>query len=254
MSLFTEYGIDISRINKNNASYDRILPAMLILDISESTKKYSQKMITSTLALVKKLKKNEAHKKNVMLSIIVFNSKHETILEFQRLGDIDETLLENKLKELPFKGRTHTGSAVIAAFGELNKMKEEKRREGRRFYLPIIFLCTDGNPQYTSKSNIQEEEKHLQDSYETILNLQKNKKGFFYAISIGNNVDKDIMQKLAGNGTPLSIDQEDVSRLFEAVTDTIDSGADNIDTMDEDTLNEKYEAFRKRASDYEEDE
>ena len=25
MSLFTEYGIDISRINKNNASYDRIL-------------------------------------------------------------------------------------------------------------------------------------------------------------------------------------------------------------------------------------
>lgn len=253
MSIFSDLGIKTD-IDRTRASYDRILPAMLLLDISESTKSCSQTMIKSTLALVKKLKRNEAHRNNVMLSVMVFNSHYETILEFKRLGDIDETLLENKLNELQFKGRTHTGSAVMAAFDELDKMRKEKRIEGRRFYLPIFFLCTDGNPQYTSKANIQEEEKRLQDSYETILNLQKNKKGFFYAISIGNNVDKDIMQKLAGNGTPLSIDQEDVSRLFEAVTDTIDSGADNIDTMDEDTLNEKYEAFRKRASDYEEDE
>lgn len=252
MSIFSDLGIKTD-IDRTRASYDRILPAMLILDISESTKSYSQSMINSTLALVKRLKKNEAHRNNVMLSVMVFNSHYETILDFRRLGDIDEQLLENKLNELQFRGRTHTGAAVMAAFEALNKMKEEKRREGRRFYLPLMFLCTDGNPQYTSKSNIQEEEKHLQDSYEMILNLQKNKKGFFYAVSIGNNVDKDVMQKLAGNAAPLSIEQDDVAVLFEAVTDTIDSGADNIDTMDEKTLNEKYEAFRKKASYYEED-
>lgn len=254
MSIFTDLGINVDNINKRNASYDRILPAMLIIDISGSVEKYSHKMITSILDLVKKLKKNDTHNNNVMLCIMVFNSSYKTILEFTRLGDIDEKLLEKNLKELHYHGRTHTGSAVMAAFDEIDSMRAAMRREGRKFYVPITFLVTDGNPNYTSSSDHQHEEKLLQDSYETILKLQETKKGFFNVISVGDNVDPEIIAKLAGKGTPLSIDQTDIETLFEAVSDTIDSAANNMDTMDEETLNEKYDAFRQKISNYEEDE
>ena len=85
--------------------------------------------------------------------------------------------------------------------------------------------------------------------------LAFQKKGFFYVVSVCNDVSRDILDKLAGSGVPLVIgdDPKDIADLFQAVTDTIDSGAGNIDSLDDESLNRQYTDLKNKTSKYEED-
>ena len=252
MSIFSDLNIRAD-LDAVNSSFNRAIPAMIIVDISGSTEPFSADIKKSLLSLVKKLKEDSLHSSNVMLSLMAFNSSHYLIQDMKRLSEIDEGELNKKLEDLKFKGRTHTGSALQAAFEKLNTSIKSYRRDGRRFYRPLVFLITDGNPNYTSFSDHKKEDELLEKSYEDILAFQK--KGFFYVVSVGNDVSRDILDKLAGSGVPLVIgdDPKDIADLFQAVTDTIDSGAGNIDSLDDESLNRQYTDLKNKTSKYEED-
>lgn len=131
---------------------DKALHIMLGLDASGSMTRVFDGIRSrwmalgeNVIALIRRLQSDDLALV-ARLTIVVFNSTCETILEDRLAAEIDVEELEARLRSIRPKGVTLMGKAVCSMLDMLEQQKDRMRRSGASYYQPIMSIFTDGVP------------------------------------------------------------------------------------------------------------
>ncbi len=125
------------------------------------------------------IKTDEIARYSVELSIVVFNSNAQVVLDF---ANIDR----QNIPTISANGETAMGKGVNLALDILERRKKEYSDKGVDYYQPWMVLMTDGYPTDDTSSAISR-----------VNQLGNNKKLTLFPVSIGHNADIDILKKFS---------------------------------------------------------
>ena len=137
-----------------------------------------QELIKGVEYFFEAIKNDEIARYSVELSIVVFGSKANTILEF---ANIDR----QEIPSLTAVGTTAMNEGVNLALDLLDKRKNEYSSKGVDYYQPWMILMTDGYP-----------DSNPIDAINRVNKLGKNKKLTLFPVSIGHDADINILKKI----------------------------------------------------------
>ena len=125
------------------------------------------------------IKSDEISRYSVELSIVVFQDKASTILDFANIDrQIVPTLIAN--------GNTSMGEGVNLALDILDKRKKEYSNKGVDYYQPWMVLMTDGESTDNTSSAIRRVKK-----------LSNDKKLTLFSVAIGNDADMSTLKEFS---------------------------------------------------------
>lgn len=171
-------------------------PTSLIVDTSGSMSPYQGLLQKITRELYRDILKDPVAKSIVELSIINYNSDVAIV---QPMCEI--TSQEKQGADLAFQcgGLTLTGCALQAALLQLEQRIDQYHHSVPiiRHTAPILFLLSDGKPEYTPELRAQEE-KAMAWTKDYIKKHVRANELVVIAVEIGDRCNHDLMRELTG--------------------------------------------------------
>jgi uncharacterized protein YegL len=171
-------------------------PATLVIDVSGSMTPYQSLLKKITCELYQDILKDPVAKNIVELSIINFSSDVGIV---QPLCEISSQEKQGADLEFQCGGLTLTGSALQAALLQLEQRIDQYRHSVPviRHTAPLLFLVSDGKPEYTPEMK-DDEEKAMAWSKNYIKEHVRTNKLSVIAVEIGNSCNHALMRELTG--------------------------------------------------------
>jgi len=175
------------------------LPVCLCLDISYSMSGNPiQELSKGVEYFFEAIKSDEIARYSVELSIVVFDSNAQVVLDF---ANIDR----QRIPSLTASGATSMGEGVNLALDILEKRKKEYSDKGVDYYQPWMVLMTDGCPTDDTSSAIAR-----------VNQLGNNKKLTVFPVAIGEDADIDTLKQFSTmkNNVVLKVTSAEYFREF----------------------------------------
>jgi len=138
-----------------------------------------QELIKGVDYFFEAIKDDEIARYSVELSIVVFNTNAQVVLDF---ANIDR----QNIPTISASGETAMGMGVNLALDILEKRKKEYSDKGVDYYQPWLVLMTDGYPTDDTSSAIARVNK-----------LGNNKKLTVFPVAIGEDADMNILKQFS---------------------------------------------------------
>lgn len=194
---------------------------MLLLDESYSVNSYSW-LIEQTFPAFLRATEANSLSENIELGVYAFNRTAREILPIRELYRyIDDGTPELKL--IP-KGRTHTGTGILAALKAMDAREKLVREKiGTHTFVPVLVIVTDANPQYTDDP---EERAQAEADWElacrTLRERIASRRLQVVVIGVGNDVNEESLRLMTGDNARRSTirleNAEDFEKLFSAIS------------------------------------
>lgn len=185
------------------------IPVVLVLDTSGSMKGEPIKELNSALQkFIKDVSNDEAASTSVELEIIPMTESAEPLVEFSPVWQIHE-----KQIDLTAGHGTYIGKALQRTLEDLNTRVELYQSNGITYYMPWVFMMTDGKPgdKWEEPANI-------------LCELADKRRLFYYGVGIGNKCDFNILKKmLPATPGPLKLQGLHFRELFKWLTASLQS-------------------------------
>lgn len=197
----------------------RRLPIYFLIDVSESMVGEPIKHVQAGMeAIVKELRTDPYALETVYLSIIAFAGRAKKLSSMEELYNFYPP-------KLPVGGGTALGNAMNFLMNDIDTSIVRTTADHKGDWKPIVFLFTDGAPtDDTSAAFMRWNEKYRRGT-----NL--------IAISIGDNVDTSVLNKITENVLQLK-DTDEVSfkNFFKWVTASIKTTSVSVSDLNNDEL------------------
>lgn len=153
------------------------------------------------------IRNDEVAKMSAEISIVVFSSLYEQILEFDYIENVSNPILELELEI----GGTSIGGAVNMSLQLLEKRKKEYKEAGVDYYQPWLILMTDGSPTDNTHINVSKE----------ISKLVNDKKLSIFPIGIGEGADMKTLKMFSPKRPPLKLKGLNFKEFFEWLSKSV---------------------------------
>lgn len=189
----------------------RRLPIYLVIDCSESMVGKPIKCVEDGIAtIIKTLKQSPYALETTVLSVIAFAGKPKTLLSMQEIYRLNSV-------KLPIGGGTSLGKVLKYLMDDINANVKKNTYEEKGDWRPIIFVFTDGNPTDRVDEVAKEWREKFSDSVLCV------------AVSIGNNLDTDILKKFTDNVYILeNTDPKSFEQFFDWISLSISSSSKSV--------------------------
>lgn len=197
----------------------RRLPIYFLIDVSESMVGAPIQQVQDGIAtIIKELRTDPHALETVHISVIAFAGRAQTISPLTELA----TFYPPKL---PIGGGTSLGNALNFLMDDMSRTVAKTTLEKKGDWKPIVFLFTDGNPT---------------DHYDTAFtnwNEKCKNSANLIAISLGNNMNTSILNKITDNVLRLnSTDEDSFKAFFKWITASIKTNSVSVNELNTDEL------------------
>lgn len=197
----------------------RRLPIYFLIDVSESMVGEPITQIENGMRnIIQELRTDPYALETVFVSVIVFAGKAKKLLSLTELYKFYPP-------KFPIGDGTSLGVALNFLMDDMERSLQKTTEEMKGDWKPIVFLFTDGTPTDNPDLAIERWKKYFQRNSNLV------------CISLGNNVDTNVLGKLTDNVLRLNgVDEYSFKTFFKWVTASIktcsvsvsDSGIDNL--------------------------
>lgn len=197
----------------------RRLPIYFLIDVSESMVGEPIEQVQNGIrTIIQELRTDPYALETVYVSVIAFAGKAKTLIPLTELFKFYPPTL-------PIGGGTSLGNAMNYLMNDLDSSIQKTTLEVKGDWKPIIFLFTDGTPTDNPDSAFQ----RWNDRYRKHCNL--------VAISIGDNVDTQMLGKISDNVLRLKdTDEHSFKAFFKWVTASIKTSSVSVTESANDEL------------------
>ena len=197
----------------------RRLPIYFLVDVSESMiGDPIQQVQDGMKMIIQELRTEPYALETAHVSIIAFAGKAETISPLTELYKFYPPTFS-------IGGGTDLGNALEYLMNDMERTLTKTTLEQKGDWKPIIFLFTDGNPTADTTTAFE----HWNNKYRKSANI--------VAISIGDNVDTQMLGKISDNVLKLnSTTEDDFKAFFKWVTASIKATSVSITDMGDDEV------------------
>lgn len=197
----------------------RRLPVYFLVDVSESMVGEPIKQVEDGMRqIVQELRTDPYALETVFVSVIAFAGKAQTLSPLTELYKFYPPVF-------PIGGGTSLGEAFNYLMDDIDKNVVKTTEECKGDWKPIVFLFTDGTPTDDPTKAFAR------------WNLGYRRKANLVAVSIGNNVDTQMLGQVTDNVLRLADTDEISFKLFyEWVTESIKSTTVSVSDMGDDTV------------------
>lgn len=208
-------------------------PVILLLDTSDSMSGHPIQELNEGIAVFKKnIEDDDTAKKRVEIAVIIFGGEPAIIHPFS-------TIEKFTLTQLTSQGMTPMGRAIELALDELEKRKNDYKKNGIAYYQPWLFLITDGQP---SDYNTD----HWSNAVTKVRKATAESKLSFYAVAV-KDANMEILKEIAPSDTPpLPLDGLKFKELFKWLSDSLRETS-RLDIGEEVTLADLTSWIKKQA-------
>jgi len=112
------------------------------------------------------------------------------------------------------RGATHMGEGVNLALDMLEARKAEYKQEGVDYYQPMLVLMTDGMPY-------GEDAAVTAGAMARVSQLVKEKKLLFIPVGIGDEADRETLQRFSPDCVPLKLQGIDFQKFFKWLSKSV---------------------------------
>lgn len=184
------------------AQKKKILPLILLLDISTSMKNCITELNRATREMIEELAKQESLKAEIHICIITFGGYSAEL--HQSLAPVSQIELE----EFQANGSTPLGGALRIAKG----IVEDRNQIPSDSYRPMVVLMSDGEPN----------DLGWEENLRAFIEDGRSKKCERLALGIGNEYDKEVLKNFSSNGKIYEAeDAKNLVDFFHFVTMTV---------------------------------
>ncbi len=194
-----DFSVDIdSNIVKLNLSKRR--PIVLLVDTSESMKKYEKLIKKSVINSYETIFKSRTASTQVELSVITFNK--EVIVQ-EQMREIKRHEEKGMNINIYCKDYTLFGLGLKGAIQQIEGRKRvyAKVVPKIKYYAPIIFLISDGKPECFDNEIKKQDEEALRLSKEYIKAEVAANRLTVVSVELGENCDHNLMRELTGRNS-----------------------------------------------------
>lgn len=197
----------------------RRLPIYFLIDISESMVGDPIEQVEAGIAeIIKELRTDPYALETVYISIIVFAGRAQKITSLMELANFYSP-------KLPVGGGTSLGNAMNFLMNDIDSSIRKTTLEEKGDWKPIIFLFTDGNPT-----------DYVDDAFQRWNNKYRNSTNLI-AVSIGNNIDTNILGRITDNVLRLNkTDDNSFKAFFRWITASIKTSSISVSELNSDEL------------------
>lgn len=178
------------------------LPVLLLLDVSGSMLGDKiKKLYEATTEMVDDLIDEGLKEVDINIAIITFGGQVNLHTDFTSITKLQNT----PISQFTASGNTPLGQALIMA----KDLIEDKNKVASKSYRPAVVLVSDGIPN-------DEWKKPLED----FIGSGRSSKCQRFAIAIGNDAHKDMLEEFTGNVDTVytAVNASDISNNFAKVT------------------------------------
>lgn len=173
------------------------LPAIILVDASMSMYDYRAALRKAARRLYEEIKKEQQAANSVELGIYSFNDQIEVI---QEIEEVCKQEIDWNSIYFNFAEPTMTGQAVRIAVNHLMGRRAHDRAMGLSTYTPILFILSDGNPQFPTNPELDmQTREETMNVIEDIKKYVKNNQLTVICLQIGKDNQLSFwMQRLTG--------------------------------------------------------
>lgn len=197
----------------------RRLPVYFLIDVSESMAGEPIKQVENGMRqIIQELRTDPYALETAFVSIIAFAGKVTSLSPLTELYKFYPPIF-------PIGGGTSLGAALNFLMDDIDKNVVKTTTEAKGDWKPIIFLFTDGTPTDDPSTAIAR------------WNQKYSRKANLVAISIGNNVNTQLLGQFSENVMRLNeTDETSFKAFFKWVTASIKATSVSVSDMGDDTL------------------
>ena len=197
----------------------RRLPIYFLIDVSESMVGEPIKQVENGMRqIVQELHTDPYALETAYISVIVFAGKAKSLSPLTELYKFYPPVF-------PIGGGTSLGGALNYLMDDINKNVVKSTEEQKGDWKPIVFLFTDGTPTDNPSAAFARWNKDFR------------RKANIVAISIGNNVNTQMLGQISDNVLRLNnTDEMSFKAFFKWVTASIKATSVSVSDMGDDTV------------------
>ena len=197
----------------------RRLPIYFLIDVSESMVGEPIKQVENGMRqIVQELHTDPYALETAYISVIVFAGKAKSLSPLTELYKFYPPVF-------PIGGGTSLGGALNYLMDDINKNVVKSTEEQKGDWKPIVFLFTDGTPTDNPSAAFARWNKDFR------------RKANIVAISIGNNVNTQMLGQISDNVLRLNnTDEMSFKAFFKWVTASIKATSVSVSDMEDDTV------------------
>lgn len=170
------------------------LPCVVLIDTSGSMNRVKDQLCQGLAALTESL--NDQARGRVEFCVIGFDDDAHILVPFGPAYDFEVPSFE-------CDGMTAMHAAVDLGLSELETRKNQYKAKETSYYRPWMFMLTDGGANDEDNG-----------SFSRLLQSQREKHCTFFAVGIGDAVDKELLKKLNLDGVVLTASKENFKGAF----------------------------------------
>lgn len=205
-----------------------------IYDVTNDVKSRRDVLIDNVILFCRRTKLSEQLAQSVHLTIIVFNTTIQTLIENEAVCDLDIDDLEQKLHSLRPTGVTALGKAIVETLNILSDRKQYLQQHCRPYLQPCVAVFTDGIP---TNSNGYPSEQSMSQAYHAVDTWLSNDKLTVIPVGI-SSADADdsdfrvlsrLLSKDADHSIPVLRSAADIRRHFRFIGQTLQAIEKGVD-------------------------
>ena len=184
------------------------IPVCLCLDVSGSMRGTPIDELNEGIRnFYETIDKDDVSRCMVDLCVVTFSNGAEIQQDFCSFD-------HQNIPQFDAYGLTHMGTGVNLALDCIRTRRKMYEETGVDYYRPWLIIMTDGKPE-------GEESEITASAIERITNSVTNKNTTVFAIGVGDNVDKSMLERFTPGRAPLKLVGLDFSKFFDWLSKSV---------------------------------